>query len=73
MKGIVDRFEEDKVLVEIENDGGVLAFNRELFPDNLKEGDVVEYVGNKFIVNKEETLERKKRINNLFNSLINKK
>ncbi|HSH36335.1 DUF3006 domain-containing protein [Schnuerera sp.] len=73
MKGIVDRFEEDKVLVEIENDSGVLAFNRELFPDNLKEGDVVEYVGNKFIVNKEETLERKKRINNLFNSLINKK
>ncbi|MCF6465891.1 DUF3006 domain-containing protein [Clostridium sp. Cult2] len=73
MKGIVDRFEEDKVLIEIESDGGILRFDKELFPHNLKEGDVVEYVDDKFIINDEETEERKKYINNLFNSLIDKK
>lgn len=73
MKGIVDRFEEDKVLIEIESDGGVLTFDRELFPYDLKEGDVVEYVDDKFIIKDDETEERKKHIDNLFNSLINKK
>lgn len=72
MKGIVDRFEEDRVLIEIESDGGILTFDRELFPGNLKEGDIVEYVEDKFIVKEEETEERKKHINNLFNSLIDK-
>ncbi|MCF6462066.1 DUF3006 domain-containing protein [Clostridium sp. Cult1] len=72
MKGIVDRFEEDRVLIEIESDGGILTFDRELFPRNLKEGDIVEYVEDKFIVKEEETEERKKYINNLFNSLIDK-
>ncbi len=72
MKGIVDRFEEDRVLIEIESDGGILTFDRELFPGNLKEGDIVEYVEDKFIVKEEETEERKKYINNLFNSLIDK-
>jgi len=72
VKGIVDRFEEDRVLIEIESDGGILTFDRELFPGNLKEGDIVEYVEDKFIVKEEETEERKKYINNLFNSLIDK-
>lgn len=72
MKGIVDRFEGDRVLIEIESDGGILEFDRELFPQDLKEGDVVEYVKDKFVINEEETKERKKYINNLFNSLIDK-
>lgn len=72
MKGIVDRFEEDRVLIEIESDGGILTFDRELFPRNLKEGDIVEYVEDKFIIKEDETEERKKHINNLFNSLIDK-
>lgn len=72
MKGIVDRFEEDRVLIEIESDGGILEFDRELFPQNLEEGDVVEYIRDKFVINEEETKKRKKYINNLFNSLIDK-
>jgi hypothetical protein len=72
VKGIVDRFEEDRVLIEIESDGGILTFDRELFPRNLKEGDIVEYVEDKFIIKEDETEERKKHINNLFNSLIDK-
>ncbi|SHD76874.1 DUF3006 domain-containing protein [Schnuerera ultunensis] len=60
MKGIVDRFEGDRVLIEIESDGGILEFDRELFPQDLKEGDVVEYVKDKFVINEEETKEKKK-------------
>lgn len=68
MEGIVDRFEEDKVVLEIVE--GTLSFNRELFPDNIKEGDIVEYIDDKFIIKLDETKERKKYIDDLFNSLI---
>lgn len=70
MKGIVDRLEGDKVVLELKD--GVLSFDLELFPEDIKEGDVVNYVNNKFVVNKEETEERKAYINNMFQSLINK-
>ncbi|GMG97808.1 DUF3006 domain-containing protein [Tepidimicrobium xylanilyticum] len=72
MKGIVDRFEEDRVVIEILSDGGVLEFDRVLFPDNLKEGDVVEYIKDRFVINEEETRERGRKTNDLFNSLIKK-
>ncbi|NLV76091.1 MAG: DUF3006 domain-containing protein [Tissierellia bacterium] len=68
MKGIVDRFEGDRVILELKD--GILSFDRELFPEEVKEGDVVEYKDNKFIIKVEETLERKKHIDNLFKSLI---
>ncbi len=59
MKGIVDRFEGDRVILELKD--GILSFDRELFPEEVKEGgDVVEYKDNKFIIKVEETLERKK-------------
>lgn len=69
LKGIIDRFEEDRVLLEIEGEG-ILVFDRELFPKNLEEGDIVQYIDNRFIVNEEETRQRKKHIDDLFNSLI---
>ena len=71
MKGIVDRLEGDKILLEIED--GTLSFDIELFPENVREGDIVEYLDNRFIVNEIETEDRKKHINDIFNSLIDKK
>lgn len=71
MEGIVDRFEEDKVLLEIED--GILTFDRTLFPKGIKEGDMVQYVDNKFIIKEKETIERKEYMDNLFKSLINGK
>ena len=70
MKGIIDRFEGDRVLLELKD--GVVSFDRELFPENAKEGDVVEYVDNRFVIRVEETLEREKHINQLFKSLVDK-
>ena len=68
VEGIIDRFEEDKVILEISE--GTLSFDRELFPYDIKEGDIVEYIDNKFIIKKKETKERKKHIESLFKSLI---
>lgn len=68
MEGIIDRFEGDKVILEIEED--VITFNRELFPINVKEGDIVKYVDNRFIIKEEETKKRKRYIDNLFKSLV---
>ncbi len=70
MKGIIDRFEGDRVLLELKD--GVVSFDRELFPEDAKEGDVVEYVDNRFVIRVEETLEREKHINQLFKSLVDK-
>ncbi len=69
VEGIIDRFEEDQVILEISE--GTLSFDRELFPKEIKEGDIVEYVDNRFILKKEKTEERKKHIDSLFKTLIN--
>lgn len=70
MESIIDRFEGDKVILEIEEK--VSVFNRELFPINAKEGDIVEYIDNKFIIKEEETKKRKEYIDNLFKTLADK-
>jgi len=70
VKGIVDRLEGDKVVLELKD--GNLSFDIELFPENIKEGDIVEYLDNKFIINELETKERKAYIDNMFQSLIDK-
>lgn len=66
----MDRLEGDRVILELKD--GNLDFDKELFPENIKEGDIVEYLDNKFIVNEAETIERKAYIDNMFHSLINK-
>lgn len=71
MKGIVDRFEGSKVVVEME-DRNIKVFDRALFPEELKEGDVVIFKDDKFIVDEEETEKRRKHIEKLFNRLIDK-
>ncbi len=60
MKVIIDRFEGDFAVVEIEN-GKVINIPKILFPDAC-EGDIVEIT-----INKEETDRRKKHIQDLIN------
>ena len=68
MKGIVDRLEGDRVVLEIED--GTLSFDIELFPRDIKEGDIVEYLNNRFVINEVETEERRTYVDNMFKSLI---
>ncbi len=72
MKGIVDRIEGSKVLVELDEGGTMKVFDRDLFPETLGEGDVVVFKDGKFVVDKEETESRKEYIDNLFQKLIDK-
>lgn len=70
MKGIVDRIENNIVVVEVNED----YFNLDLekFPKEIKEGDLVEYKGDKFIILIDETVNREKEIRSLFDSLLEK-
>ena len=68
MKGIIDRIENNIVVLEVNED----YFNLDLdkFPDEIKEGDLVEYKDDRFIILLEETVNREKDIRSLFDSLI---
>lgn len=70
MKGIVDRFESNKVLVEIDDE--IKVYDRSMFPEDLKEGDCVSFRDGKFVVDEDLTKRRKKDIESLFNSLLDK-
>ena len=63
MKFIIDRFEENFAIVEIENQG-MVSIPRILIPKEAKEGDVLE-----IRIDLEETQERKKRIEDLMEDL----
>jgi hypothetical protein len=67
MKGIVDRFEGDFVIIEIE--GITQDVPKEMVDPNVKVNDVVELVNGKWITKKEETEKRKKEIKSLMDSV----
>ena len=68
MKGIVDRIENNIVVLEVSED--YFNLDLDIFPDKIKEGDLVEYKDNKFVILLEETVNRKEEIKSLFDSLI---
>lgn len=70
MKGIVDRIENSIVVLEVNDDYFNLGLER--FPKEIKEGDLVEYKDSKFIILVDETINRKKEIRSLFDSLFEK-
>ena len=70
-KYIVDRLEEDFIVLEKET-GGSIDIKRELLPD-AKRGDVLIGENGVFLIDEQETLERKKRIFEKMNKLFEKK
>ncbi|WP_047153676.1 DUF3006 domain-containing protein [Aneurinibacillus tyrosinisolvens] len=68
MKGIVDRFEGEIVVVEIE--GKTHDFPKSLFPSEVKPGDIVVMDGKHISIDKKEMEERKKNINKLMDELF---
>ncbi|MGE8078744.1 DUF3006 domain-containing protein [Peribacillus loiseleuriae] len=67
MKGIIDRFEGDLVVIEV--DGKTQNVPKELVDSKVKVSDVVEFVNEKWIVNEEETEKRRKTIKSLMESV----
>lgn len=64
MRFTIDRFEEEFAIVELEN-GEVVEIPKAILPSESKEGDIIS-----ISVEKDETEERKKRIQNKFDRLF---
>lgn len=67
-KCVVDRIEEEYIVVE--NDNGMVSIPKEEIDFEVKEGDVLITDENgKYILDKEETIARKEYIDNLISDL----
>lgn len=64
MKVIIDRFEGELALLELE-DREIIDIPKRLLPEGAKEGDII-----KIIIDEEETQKRKEQIQKKFNSLL---
>lgn len=64
MKFTIDRFEGEYAVVELEN-MDMINIPKEILPEGTKEGDILEVS-----INKDETEERQKRIEEKFNRLL---
>ncbi|MEI2358741.1 DUF3006 domain-containing protein [Mesobacillus zeae] len=67
MKGIIDRFEGNIVVVEI--DGKTKDFPKDIFPRNADVGDVVSISGTEVIILNEETKNLRKEIEDLMDDV----
>lgn len=65
--GIIDRFEGDFVVVEI--NGETKDFPKIILPKDANIGDVIEIKGNNVQIMKDKTLQRKKEIEELMKEL----
>lgn len=65
----IDRFEEDKVVLEDRKTGEIKNIEKAQIPKESKEGDILKCINGKFFVDKEETLNREKEIQNKFKDL----
>ena len=67
MKGIIDRFEGNMAVVEI--DGRLQDIPRDQLPDKVKEGDVIVEENGVYLIDEEETKRRRKEIEKLTKDL----
>lgn len=67
IKGIIDRFEGDIVVVEI--NGKIKNFPKSILPEETQIGDVLIIDKNKIAVDKKETEKRRKDIQKLMNEV----
>lgn len=68
IKGIIDRFECDLAVIEVE--GHTVEYPKYLLPAEAEAGDVIIINGNQFTLDKEETKKRKQEIDDLMNDLF---
>ena len=68
----VDRIEQNIVILENRNTKEYIEININKIKENVKEGDIIELIDDKYIINKEKTKELNNNIKNRFNKLKNK-
>lgn len=69
---IVDRIENNFAVLENINTKETIDININLLPKNLKEGNVIKYKNNKYIIDKKAEQRRRNSILEKFNKLKNK-
>ena len=69
MKGIIDRFEEDIAVIELENHE-FIDINISDLPKNISTGDVIELLDDKINLCIEETKNKKQAIEDLMDELF---
>lgn len=67
----VEKIENNIVTLEDRNKNIFFNTNKNILPENIKEGDILDLVDNKYIINEKSTKEIKEKIRNKFNSLMN--
>lgn len=67
----VDRFEEEYVVLENRRTKEKKNIEKNILPQNIKEGDILQYINGEYITNEDITKEERNRIQNKMNKLWN--
>ena len=70
MKYIIDRIENNMVICENQETKKMENFDKSMFPEQIKDGDVVNRENDTFRIDEEETENRKEYIENLMRKLM---
>lgn len=65
----VDRIEKEYIVLENRETLEMINVEKEMLPNNVKEQDIVNFINNKYIIDKELTNSTKKNIKDRFNKL----
>ena len=65
----VDRIEKEYIVLENRETLEMINVEKKLLPNNIKEQDIVNFINNKYIIDKELTNSTKKNIKDRFNKL----
>ena len=67
----VEKIEETQITLEDRTNNNFFVVDKCVLPSNIKEKDILDFVDNKYIINKQLTDKTKKDLKNRFNSLMN--
>ena len=65
----VDRIEKEYIVLENRETLEMINVEKKMLPNNIKEQDIVNFINNKYIIDKELTNSTKKNIKDRFNKL----
>lgn len=69
---IIDRIEENIVVLENTNTKKIKEININKLPNGIKEGSILTFDGANYIINNDEETKRRKKLQDKFNRLKNK-
>ena len=66
----VEKIGENIVDLEDRNTNIIIHIDRNILPNNINEGDIIDYINNEYTINNESTKKIKENIKNRFKNLI---